>query len=74
VGVTPIPRGGHSPDLASVLHAGEQTMHYPGQPGDTVNFLWDLSWVKQSIVEFQSNPFHTDYLYFRKVRTFICMP
>ena len=47
-----------------VWHAGDQTMHYPSQPGDTAVFLWDLWWMKEALVVLQSNPFHTDYLFF----------
>jgi len=47
-----------------VLHADDQIMHDPQQPGDMSVFFWDLWWMKESIVVLQVNPFHTDYLFF----------
>jgi hypothetical protein len=32
-------------------------------PYDVWAFLWNLWWVKHALVELQTNPFHTDYLY-----------
>jgi len=31
---------------------------------DTYAFLWNLSWVKQAIVDLQTNPYETDYIFF----------
>jgi hypothetical protein len=47
-----------------VLHAGDRIDDHFGQPFDSWFTLWSLWWVKHALVELQTNPFHTDLLFF----------
>ncbi len=47
-----------------VLHATDSII-YPGSGiGDTGYYLWNLWWIKHALIELQTNPFHTDLVYF----------
>jgi Ca2+/Na+ antiporter len=48
-----------------VLHATDAVADSPaGTLPDTYAFVWNLSWVKQAIVDVHTNPFQTDFLFF----------
>ena len=46
-------------------HITDSIADSPNAPlPDTYAFLWNLSWVKQAIVDLQTNPYETDYIVF----------
>jgi hypothetical protein len=47
-----------------VLHAAGRLMDFPPQPGDIGYHLWNLWWVKHALVDVQTNPFHTNVLFY----------
>src|SRR3989304_10637517 len=48
-----------------VLHATDSINDsLTGPWPDTYAALWDLSWVKQALVDLRTNPFQTDFLFF----------
>jgi len=48
-----------------VLHATDSINDsLTGPLPDTYAALWDLSWVKQALVDLRTNPFQTDFLFF----------
>jgi hypothetical protein len=47
-----------------VIHAADSIVIWENFPWDSWQFLWNLWWVKQALVEIHTNPFHTDLLYF----------
>ncbi len=46
-----------------VLHACDSISNWPFRPEDSWMNLWNLSWARQSILDFE-NPFHTDVLFY----------
>ncbi len=46
-----------------VLHSTDSVSDWPLRPEDTWQRLWDLWWVKRSLLGFD-NPFHTDLLFY----------
>ncbi len=46
-----------------VLHATDSIINWPHRPEDSWQYLWDLWWVKHSLLSL-SNPFHTDNLFY----------
>lgn len=47
-----------------VLHASDSVVSWPVQAQDTWAHLWNLWWVKRAIVDLQTNPLHTDRLFY----------
>ncbi len=47
-----------------ILHAADSLMDFPASPGDTGYYLWNLWWVKHALIDLQTNPFHTDLIFF----------
>ena len=46
-----------------VLHADDKITSWTLYP-DAWVFVWDLWWVKYALLDLQTNPFHTDFLFF----------
>jgi len=48
-----------------VLHMWSSIADSPGAPGPDIYYsLWNLAWVKTAILDLQTNPYHTDYLFY----------
>jgi hypothetical protein len=40
------------------------TTHVPGGGGDDQTYLWNMWWVKRSLVDLVTNPFYTDHIFY----------
>ncbi len=47
-----------------VLHLSDSIVTWKDYPLDSWVFTWNLWWVRHSLIDVQSNPFHTDLLFY----------
>lgn len=47
-----------------VLHATDSIVDVPIIFNDSYHSLWNLWWIKHSLVDLQTNPLHTDFIFF----------
>src|SRR5262245_543966 len=48
-----------------ILHINTSILDSTRTPlPDIYNHIWHLHWIKQSLVDLHTNPFHTDYLFY----------